>query len=37
MKIYLKFKNGNLGLLINFQQTGRKEGKTQLEIREIKI
>jgi GxxExxY protein len=30
----LKIKNG---LLINFQQPGRKEGKTKLEIKEIKI
>ncbi len=34
---YLKIMKINNGLLINFQQPGRKEGKAQLEIREIKI
>ena len=37
IKNYLKILKLKHGLLINFQQPGRKEGKTQLEIREIKI
>lgn len=37
LKNYMKILKIKNGLLINFQQPGRKEGKTQLEIREIKI
>ena len=37
LKNYLKILNIRHGLLINFQQPGKKEGKTKLEIREIKI
>jgi len=37
LKNYLKILRIKNGILINFQQPGRKEGKTQLEIREIKI
>jgi len=35
LRNYLKILGIKNGLLINFQQPGRKEGKTQLEIREI--
>lgn len=37
LKNYLKILKIKHGLLINFQQPGKKEGKTKLEIREIKI
>lgn len=37
LKNYLKILKIKQGLLINFQQPGKKEGKTQLEIREITI
>jgi GxxExxY protein len=37
LKNYLKILKIKYGLLINFQQPGRKEGKTELEIREVKI
>jgi len=37
LKNYMKILKIRNGILINFQQPGRKEGKTQLEIREIKI
>jgi len=37
LRNYLKILKIKQGLLINFQQPGKKEGKTQLEIREIKI
>ena len=37
LKNYLKILRIKQGILINFQQPGKKEGKTQLEIREVKI
>jgi len=37
LKNYLKILRIKQGLLINFQQPGKKEGKTQLEIKEITI
>lgn len=37
LKNYMKILKIKQGLLINFQQPGKKEGKTKLEIREIKI
>ena len=37
LKNYLKILKIKNGLLINFQQPGKKEGETQLEIREITI
>ena len=37
LKNYLKILKIKQGLLINFQQPGKKEGKTRLEIREITI
>ena len=35
LKNYMKILKIKHGLLINFQQPGKKEGKTQLEIKEI--
>ena len=35
LRNYLKILNVNRGLLINFQQPGRKQGTTKLEIREV--
>ncbi len=35
LKNYMKLLKIRYGLLINFQQPGRKEGKTNLEIREV--
>ena len=37
LKNYMKILKIKQGLLINFQQPGRKEGKTKLEIKEVKI
>lgn len=37
LKNYMKLLKIKNGLLINFQQLGKKAGKTQFEIREIKI
>jgi len=37
LRNYMKILKIRQGLLINFQQPGRKEGKTQLEIKEITI
>ncbi len=37
LKNYMKILKIKQGLLINFQQPGRKEEKTELEIREVKI
>jgi len=37
LRNYLKILKIKQGLLINFQQPGKKEGETQLEIREITI
>ncbi len=36
LKNYMTILKIKLGLLINFQQPGKKEGKTQLEIKEVK-
>ena len=35
LKNYMKILKIKCGLLINFQQPGRKEGKTQIEIKEV--
>jgi len=35
LRNYMKILKIKQGLLINFQQPGRKEGKTQLEIKEV--
>ena len=37
LKNYMKILKIRNGILINFQQPGKKEGKTQLEIREVAI
>src|SRR5213080_521692 len=37
LRNYLKILNVKRGLLINFQQPGRKQGPTQLDIREVTI
>lgn len=37
LKNYMKLLKIKQGLLINFQQPGKKEGKTKLEIKEVKI
>ena len=37
LRNYMKILRIKNGILINFQQPGRKEGKTQLEIKEITI
>jgi len=36
IKNYMKILKIKKGLLINFQQPGKKEGKTKIEIREVK-
>ncbi len=36
LKNYMKILKIKSGLLINFQQPGKKEGKTKLEIKEVK-
>lgn len=36
LKNYMKILGVDCGLLINFQMPGRKQGKTQIEIREVK-
>jgi PD-(D/E)XK nuclease superfamily protein len=35
LRNYLKLLNVKRGLLINFQQPGKKQGKTRLDIREV--
>jgi GxxExxY protein len=35
LKNYMKIMKVKYGLLVNFQQPGKKEGKTKLEVREI--
>jgi GxxExxY protein len=35
LRNYLRILNVKRGLLINFQQPGKKEGKTRLDIREV--
>jgi GxxExxY protein len=37
LRNYLKTLNVKRGLLINFQQPGKKEGKTRLDIREVSL
>jgi len=37
LKNYLKILKIKNGILINFQQPGKKEGKTKLEIKDVKI
>ena len=37
LKNYMKILNIKHGLLINFQQPGKKEGETKLQIRKIKL
>jgi GxxExxY protein len=36
LKNYMRILDVDCGLLINFQMPGRKQGKTQIEVREIK-
>jgi GxxExxY protein len=37
LRNYLRILEINRGLLINFQQPGKKQGKTRLDIREVRI
>ena len=37
LRNYLKILKAERGLLINFQQPGKKAGKTKLEIREVRL
>jgi GxxExxY protein len=37
LRNYMKLLKIRHGLLINFQQPGKKEGKTKIEIREVKL
>jgi GxxExxY protein len=37
LRNYMKILDIKLGLLINFQMPGKKEGKTELEIREVRV
>jgi len=37
IKNYMKIMDVKHGLLINFQQPGKKEGKTSIEIKEVMI
>jgi len=37
LKNYMKALKIKQGLLVNFQQPGKKEGKTRLEIREVRL